>query len=349
MFAVRIMVRCVAALTLLGAALFVPGSEASIPRSAFASRPDLAASVESCFSFQPEGHVLVVFSDEEGVWLLTCRNDPVNNSDPLGLDARTFLGHSFVYEPPLIDYRTGRMLEPGGYREKRDPSYLAGPVDALAPGVEKVEPYVYGTSEFLGGFVWGIGEYQDIDLLVDNDASTWMRWLAGGSLAANVVVPALPNAGGLVRGGTRVADTIASHSDESARIVLRFTKDMNLRDFRRKVLALQDLAHRGKLSRLGESVTRGGAASAYRKALRQRVARTYAGDPQRMNALLKRIDSLHVDHVQDLQLGGVDEATALWLLDPDVNVQLGRQVREQIRNVPSGTKIIDVLVEGMPE
>jgi hypothetical protein len=111
-----------------------------------------------------------------------------------------------VYEPPLVDYRTGRILNPGGYREKGDPSYLAGSADALAPGLEKVQPYVYGTGEFLGGFMPVIGEYQDIDLVADRAAPAWMRWMAGGSLLVNLVVPELPNAGGLFRGGTRATD-----------------------------------------------------------------------------------------------------------------------------------------------
>ncbi len=43
---------------------------------------------------------------------------------------------------------------------------------------------------------------------------------------------------------------------------------------------------------------------------------------------------MHADHIQDLQLSGLDDASNLWLLDADVNMGLGRQIWQQIKNLP---------------
>ena len=49
-----------------------------------------------------------------------------------------------------------------------------------------------------------------------------------------------------------------------------------------------------------------------------------------------------LDHVHDLQLGGVDEATNLKLLDLSVNRSFGSQIHHQIKNCPVGTLITHI-------
>ncbi|HEY7033983.1 MAG TPA: hypothetical protein VH482_21785 [Thermomicrobiales bacterium] len=50
----------------------------------------------------------------------------------------------------------------------------------------------------------------------------------------------------------------------------------------------------------------------------------------------------HVDHLVDLQLGGLDVFANMWFLDPAVNTSFGAQVNNQIRCYPDGTPVIGV-------
>lgn len=56
---------------------------------------------------------------------------------------------------------------------------------------------------------------------------------------------------------------------------------------------------------------------------------------------------MHADHIQDLQLSGLDEASNLWLLDADVNMGLGRQIWQQIKDLPDGTIINQIEIVGL--
>ena len=62
--------------------------------------------------------------------------------------------------------------------------------------------------------------------------------------------------------------------------------------------------------------------------------------------LRDRILRMHSDHIQDLQLSGLDEASNLWLIDADVNIGLGRQVWRQIKKLPDGTIIRSIDIVG---
>ena len=46
-----------------------------------------------------------------------------------------------------------------------------------------------------------------------------------------------------------------------------------------------------------------------------------------------------VDHMHDLQLGGLDEVSNMSPLDLSVNRSLGPQIQGQIKNLPVGTKV----------
>lgn len=50
------------------------------------------------------------------------------------------------------------------------------------------------------------------------------------------------------------------------------------------------------------------------------------------------------DHIVDLQLGGIDEASNLWGLDRSVNRSLGSQIHHQIKDLPAGTAVNNVTV-----
>ena len=51
-------------------------------------------------------------------------------------------------------------------------------------------------------------------------------------------------------------------------------------------------------------------------------------------------------HLHELQLGGADHLSALTMLDKGVNRSVGPQIRHQLKDLPSGTKISRVLEKG---
>lgn len=59
------------------------------------------------------------------------------------------------------------------------------------------------------------------------------------------------------------------------------------------------------------------------------------------NKVGKRHD---VDHKQDLQLGGKDDAKNMWKLDKSVNRSFGKQINNQIKGLKHGTPIGKVIL-----
>jgi len=70
-------------------------------------------------------------------------------------------------------------------------------------------------------------------------------------------------------------------------------------------------------------------------------------DPAKFNRLMDKLDTMDVDHIKDLQLGGLDDASNLWLLDSEVNQGIGRQIWQQIKNLADGTIISDINIIGL--
>jgi hypothetical protein len=60
------------------------------------------------------------------------------------------------------------------------------------------------------------------------------------------------------------------------------------------------------------------------------------------NKIGKRHD---VDHKQDLQLGGKDDAKNMWKLDKSVNRSFGKQINNQIKGLKHGTEIRKVILK----
>jgi len=88
-------------------------------------------------------------------------------------------------------------------------------------------------------------------------------------------------------------------------------------------------------------------AKEFKSSMIERAWRTHSGDPQRRKAIIDRINSLSVDHMQDLQVGGGDVVENLWLLDRDTNSAIGFQVWAQIRDMKDGEAITDVIIDGL--
>ena len=136
----------------------------------------------------------------------------------------------------------------------------------------------------------------------------------------------------------------AKQVEHAASIILAADPAWPRRDFERKLHALQDLASRGKLVRATTPVSRDPSVTAdYKNRLIRAAYDTYGKkDPATFQRMRTRILSMQPEHVHDLQLGGLDDASNLSLLNADVNQGLGRQVWQQIRDLPPGTKITSV-------
>ena len=52
-----------------------------------------------------------------------------------------------------------------------------------------------------------------------------------------------------------------------------------------------------------------------------------------------------IDHIQDLQLGGIDDIDNMWPLDASVNRSLGSQINHLIKDLDVGTKIRQITIK----
>ena len=59
-------------------------------------------------------------------------------------------------------------------------------------------------------------------------------------------------------------------------------------------------------------------------------------------------DKQHVDHTIDLQLGGTNSLNNLKAIDGSVNMSFGAQLRNQIQNLPDGTRVNKVMIIPKP-
>jgi hypothetical protein len=51
-----------------------------------------------------------------------------------------------------------------------------------------------------------------------------------------------------------------------------------------------------------------------------------------------------IDHIQDLQLGGIDDVRNMWPLNSSVNRSLGKQINLRIRNLDIGTRVRNISI-----
>jgi len=132
---------------------------------------------------------------------------------------------------------------------------------------------------------------------------------------------------------------------EGITLTLEFKAGMNLRDFNRKVSALQDLAERGKLAKAAVVRDRK-ITDVYRQNLINRAERMWRqSEPERVDAILRLMQKRQVDHLQDLQIMGADSLSNLGMLDSRVNMSLGSQIAQQLKKFPEGTKIMKIEVK----
>ena len=134
---------------------------------------------------------------------------------------------------------------------------------------------------------------------------------------------------------------------EGVTIELEFKDGMDVRDFNRKVKALQDLAERGKLSKAPNPVQRDGSVTkAYRTKLQERAQKQWKeSEPERYKNVKQLIEDKHVDHMHELQVMGQDHFSNMSMLHPRVNTSVGSQIYGQIKKLPDGTPITKVTIK----
>ncbi len=118
---------------------------------------------------------------------------------------------------------------------------------------------------------------------------------------------------------------------------------MPINEFERKAKALQALGEDGLLYKAENPISRDpNVTKQYRQDMIKRIYEQYNDvNPEFSNKLINRVTKLmEPDHVWELQLGGPDMSSNLKFLDSFTNWDIGtQQIRPQIRNLETGTKI----------
>jgi hypothetical protein len=116
--------------------------------------------------------------------------------------------------------------------------------------------------------------------------------------------------------------------------------------FNQKVSKLQEAAKKGELVKTTPEVRDKRLIEKYRKQINNKIAQQYGRSNPEFAAQLKdKINKMDVDHIVDLQLNGKDILSNLRMLDRSTNRSIGPQITHQIKNLPEGTKIDQVIIK----
>ncbi len=114
-------------------------------------------------------------------------------------------------------------------------------------------------------------------------------------------------------------------------------------EFLNKYNALKELSDQGLLIKSSNITRSAKLTTKYRQYLVDKLIDTYGEtNPEFVQAQLAKIQSqdFDVDHIHELQLGGVDDFSNMHLLDYRLNRSLGAQIAAQIAELPEGTIIV---------
>ena len=167
----------------------------------------------------------------------------------------------------------------------------------------------------------------------------------------------------------RIARVPSTPSKEGIVLEIEIKTGWNVNDVRRNVTVLDQLATRGRLIRAAklpprQSVPDGVAAQQYQK-INPAVSTEYKYkileqghkqigpkssnyDPIRWRNYFELWSRSQGDHVQDLQLGGLDAEENMWLIDASTNEELGSYIAGKLRKVEPGTRIVAVKIKSTP-
>ena len=121
---------------------------------------------------------------------------------------------------------------------------------------------------------------------------------------------------------------------EEVSVRLQFKEGMDKRDYARKIESLKTAEQKGSLF----STTPHGVSDAERRALTRvyrtqavkRIDRMFADNPAAKFNALERLKRSDIDHMVDLQLGGLNTTKNLRAMESFTNQDLGRQVARQL-------------------
>lgn len=77
----------------------------------------------------------------------------------------------------------------------------------------------------------------------------------------------------------------------------------------------------------------------YKKRLKKVVSNVYKDDPIKKKVLLKKINSMDPDHVQELQLNGLDDRVNLKMAEKYAQRKMGINIASQLKSVNDGKRV----------
>jgi hypothetical protein len=107
-------------------------------------------------------------------------------------------------------------------------------------------------------------------------------------------------------------------------------------------MLLKDLAARGKFVKT-EGVRNLAIIDRYRDGIIEQAKLQWLNQPERIESIEDLMDHRQADYMHELQLGGLDQASGLSLIDGSINASFGKQIQLQLAKVPVGTKITEVV------
>ncbi|MFF4338372.1 hypothetical protein ACFY00_00375 [Kitasatospora sp. NPDC001540] len=123
-------------------------------------------------------------------------------------------------------------------------------------------------------------------------------------------------------------------------VVVKWQPNMPKAQFARKAQKLRTMSRRGELYKASNPVSRDGNITFdYRGALIRKIYNNNRDNPDLARAAHAAVDSMHPDHISELQTGGRDHWENLQMLDADTNTEIGRKIWQAIMHEPDGTPI----------
>jgi hypothetical protein len=151
---------------------------------------------------------------------------------------------------------------------------------------------------------------------------------------------------GLSRHSGKNGISANTNSALKSNVTLEYKQWMDRRQFVNKAHALKNLANRNKLFK-NQSIRNQNITSSYRKNLIKRGRKMWGKGSERMNKIENLLDKMEADHVHELQLGGADCLSGLRMLEKSINRSIGAKIRQQIKSLPNGTRITDIIIKGL--
>lgn len=291
------------------------------------------------------------YSSELGRWL---------SRDPLG-ERGGYNLYAFTYNNPINffdllgnDSDSGDFISTALGGDNEQQAFYSA-VDSVNKATYSISVTIYNIAYDCSDTLARLVVFPIVDLLaLPDEAIKYLFDVTDDeliSITANFPCPAFVDdlAIGVIVAGGRVPKGIRKifgYSSEKVTLTIRYKDNLNPRDFERKTKALQDLAERGKLAKAPTPVSKDPyLRRKYRNNIEKRIKKKYANNPQKKESLLKKLQTMDVDHQNEAQTMGLDDFSNFWLLDSETNQEIGRQLRKEIKDLDDFTRIDEIIVE----